>query len=396
MVSVLYALKGIPKKILEFLLWRFTTELTIFNEDEAFDRVSEWLSSLDYTKKARKLRLTTDYQGGDSNILHTPGIGNHLIWYKHRPMIVNRKIPESGNQAASYRRREDITVIMLGSNPKPMRELIEEIIDSRKKIREKEIEVFLYRGYWRRICRKAKRPLESVILPPEQKKRIVRDIEVFLDSQEWYKHRGIPYRRGLLFYGPPGCGKTSLVMALAGYFKRPIYTLNLGSLKGDDTLIEAVTSVPKHGILLIEDIDVAKASKSRETMSEDEKKSEAEQITLSGLLNSLDGTFSRDGRILVMTTNHPENVDEALLRSGRVDLREEIGKIGSSEVLTMCRQFLEDEDLAKYVAESIEVPIIPADLQETLLKKARGPNGKSNGKPVRHKPVEFFNNLPYA
>jgi mitochondrial chaperone BCS1 len=386
-VSILYFLRDLPKKFFEFLVWKFTTTLVIFNEDEAFDRVSEWLSSLEYTEKSRKLRLTANYRDGNTNIQHTPGIGNHLIWFKHRPMIVSRKIPESGNQSASYRRREDITFTMLGPNPGPMRELIEEIIDCREKVREKFVEVYLYQDYWRRVCEKMKRPLKSVVLPPTQRERIVRDIEVFLGSKAWYTARGIPYRRGLLFYGPPGCGKTSLVMALAGHFKRPIYALNLGSLKGDNALIEAVTRVPENGILLIEDIDVAQASHSRAGLNGEEKET-VDKITLSGLLNSLDGTFSRDGRILVMTTNHPNNVDGALFRSGRVDLKEEIGKLQAPEAFTMCKQFLEDETLSEQVVRSIKFPITPSDLQEILLEKTpllkEGAFGVNQGGEVSH------------
>lgn len=229
--------------------------------------------------------------------------------------------------------------------------------------------------------------MDSVFLPKEQKDRIVKDLEHFLGAKKWYLDRGIPYRRGLLLFGPPGCGKTSFVMALAGHLQRPIYALNLGSMAGDEALIEAITTVPEYGILLIEDIDVAKASQARvvsnapSTPEEEAKKKEEEAkgVTLSALLNALDGAFSRDGRILVMTTNHPDNVDPALLRPGRVDLKERIGELGPEEVLLMCKQFLETEEWARKVAAEIETPIVPADLQEKLLRLVQEGPPKTEG-----------------
>jgi len=89
---------------------------------------------------------------------------------------------------------------------------------------------------------------------------------------------------------------------------------------------------------------------------------------LSGLLNAIDGTFSRDGRILIMTTNHPEKIDPALIRKGRADVREHIGLLGAPEVLAMCKHFLGASAGAE-MAETVAVPIAPADLQELLIQK---------------------------
>jgi chaperone BCS1 len=170
-----------------------------------------------------------------------------------------------------------------------------------------------------------------------------------------------------------------LVLALAGYLSKPIYVLNLGSLVNDNDLIEAVTTVPEHGIFLIEDIDAAVATAAR-TVKEETKfihssglpmskpQEETHCITLSGLLNAIDGTFSRDGRILIMTTNHPEKIDPALIRKGRADVREHIGLLGAPEVLAMCKHFLGASAGAE-MAETVTVPIAPADLQELLLQK---------------------------
>jgi chaperone BCS1 len=253
-----------------------------------------------------------------------------------------------------------------------MHGLVTEILEARSHVFRKKTDVYVYQsGWWRLACRKDKRDIETVVLPEAQKAKLLRDIERFRRRKQWYLDRGIPYRRGFLFEGPPGCGKTSLVMALAGHFSLPIYVLNLGSLSSDDDLFKAVMSVPENALLLIEDIDAATTAKPRKSKpveptkpGEPAEKEEA-TLTLSGLLNALDGTFSRDGRVLVLTTNHPENIDPALIRPGRADIREHIGAIEAPEVLKLCKIYLGDERGTDF-ANTIEVPIIPATLGKML------------------------------
>jgi chaperone BCS1 len=122
---------------------------------------------------------------------------------------------------------------------------------------------------------------------------------------------GIPYKRSFLLYGPPGTGKSSLAQALAGHFKLSISYLNLSDNIDDFCLNLLLNLAPKKSIVLLEDIDC---------LFEVRKNSErVNSITFSGFLNAIDGVRSQEGRIIIMTTNHKEKLDPALLRAGRTD-----------------------------------------------------------------------------
>lgn len=384
MLTLLYALKAVPAELWSFVKWRFTCSLTVFSEDAAFERVSEWLARLSASKQSRQLRLTTRYDEAsqtDSDYL-SPGLGMHFFWYKRRPILVTRSLPDKGG-IGGWKRFEDIRIATVGASPALLAELVAEVKSARSLMRGNTIDVFLYRQRWRLACRKPKRSVDTVVLPVGQLDSIVADVRRFLDARHWYTKRGLPYRRGYLFEGPPGCGKTSLALALASHFARPIYALNLGSIANDDELIDAVCEVPEHGVLLIEDIDAAKAGAARRTTQPEAKgaapsgalpdmtpKEPVREVSLSALLNVLDGVFARDGRILIMTTNHPEKVDPALLRPGRADRREHIGPLEREEVGAMCARFLGARRGHEF-ARSVAIPCPAAELQEALVQEAR-------------------------
>lgn len=194
-----------------------------------------------------------------------------------------------------------------------------------------------------------KRKVDTIILKNGLKKEIMSDLDLFLHSEDWYNVRDIPYTRGYLFYGPPGTGKTSMIKGLSTYCRRHIHYLVLNDIKDDTELINLMKDIDYHEtIVVIEDIDCTIESiKSRQTPTDSSTQSpsssssitirqssvpqcstgtvsesptnDVNKLTLSGLLNVIDGIFNHDGRILIMTTNHPEILDKALIRPGRID-----------------------------------------------------------------------------
>jgi len=182
------------------------------------------------------------------------------------------------------------------------------------------------------IATKKSRPLESVIIEHGIKDSLLADTKRFLQSEEWYSTKGIPYRRGYLLYGPPGCGKTSLITALAGSLRLPIVLVALGSKSmGDDGLLSALSGAPRDSIVLIEDVDCA----FRKEDANERIMGYSRAVTLSGLLNAIDGVAAQEGRLIFLTTNYKERLTEALIRPGRVDAQYYIGnasKDGAGEL----------------------------------------------------------------
>src|SRR5262249_55295811 len=158
------------------------------------------------------------------------------------------------------------------------------------------------------------RLLHSVILEPREKERLLQDVTQFRRSKQRYERLGIPYHRGYLFYGPPGTGKTSLVSALAAHFGLSIYMVNLSEFN-DRSLLSATNQVPANSVLLFEDIDCTRGSQSpiaadpaggkdgSAAVHAKDNASIPNGVTLSGLLNVLDGFHAPNGVLFVMTTN---------------------------------------------------------------------------------------------
>lgn len=178
-------------------------------------------------------------------------------------------------------------------------------------------------GDWHRLDDLPRRSLESVVLPDEQSSRLVADVERFLLAEADYNRRFIPWHRGYLFEGPPGTGKTSIAKALANHFRMDVWYLSLGDLRSGSTLMNLIGNVAPRSMLLLEDIDVFHAATTRDDESD---------VTLSDLLNALDGIATPHGLITVMTSNTPDVLDPALIRPGRVDMVEHFGLADQAQI----------------------------------------------------------------
>lgn len=240
------------------------------------------------------------------------------------------------------------------------------------------------------------------------KDMLINRIDYFLNNENEYKRLGIPWTLGFLFHGEPGCGKTSSIKAIANYTGRHILDISLNRIKTCSELKSIFTSeylgkyyVPVNKrIIIIEDIDcmidIVRDRNESNFDSDDTdddsddnvsttileknvknvskyKKKDDDQLTLSFILNLLDGILEQPGRIVIISSNYPEKLDKALIRPGRIDMKVEFKKCSSD----ICNQIINYYFKTKENHRFPEHKYTPAEIFEKCL------NYNNNDKVVR-------------
>ena len=369
-------LRDVPAKFAAWAKHFFVTTLTVDSRDELmFPALVEYMDSRDALRRlnnftVRAVRTNTSsyqslqdelQQGGRPATVFSPGEGFHLFVMDGRLMWMKREIQVANSII------EKISLSTLGRDKDPLQKLVGAAMDHRIARELNRIAIYVpspYSNEWSRARLGNNRKLDSVVLKAGQKEAVVGDLQRFFASRERYETLGIPWRRGYLLYGPPGTGKTSLVTALASELSLNVCVLSLASPNVTDEKIGALlSSVPTRSIILIEDVDAFFQQRSKADVQV--------KVSYSGFINALDGVASHEGSVVFLTTNHPDRIDEAAIRSGRVDFRMELGPCDSDQLERMFLKFFDDAHAAKRFAAAVPGDTwSPAAVQERLLKAA--------------------------
>merc|ERR1719228_617314 len=195
----------------------YMTTVEVTCKDKSFGWVLGWIAKRG-ARKTQHLSVNTKHEVSDSGKVATtygfePSVGTHFMNHKGSWIRVER--------TREQRVGEPWETVMLTGFGK-QKSLFVDILEDARKMALSEIAgktvMYVVRGTdWVQFGHpRQRRPLSSVVLDAGVTENIVADVKEFMMSEQWYRDRGIPYRRGYLLHGPPGCGKTSFIAALAG------------------------------------------------------------------------------------------------------------------------------------------------------------------------------------
>ncbi|KAJ8082543.1 hypothetical protein PM082_008398 [Marasmius tenuissimus] len=330
------------------------------DDDVVYDWVMLWLAKQPSWRNTRDVEVSTQTYGANSTSIQLDGDANstnifkssrkltylpslsttYNLWYKRRYMTITRTQQQTGWYGQKER---TLRISIFTRRPSLLVELLQEARDAYLADQEHSMCVYVSdnNNNWKHVACRPKRSMQSIILDPGIKDRLLEDARDFLSSKAWYAERGIPFRRGYLLYGAPGSGKTSLIHSMAGELGLDVYIVSLSrSGLDDNSLSELINELPERCIALMEDVDAAFThGVSRDSNSSSTPTATTSEVaplppppsgaapvptpsrlSLSGLLNALDGVGAQEGRILFATTNKYSSLDPALCRPGRMDL----------------------------------------------------------------------------
>ena len=232
-----------------------------------------------------------------------------------------------------------------------------------------------------------------------ESKMIERRVNFFKRNKKWYDDKGIPYTLGLLLSGPPGGGKTSTIKCVANEMQRHIINVklhkNITRVQMENLFFNDIINVTQNGkseqfiipiynrIYVFEDIDCQENDivlERKDTIPEfiekdkplrEEDVTQNEKLSLSCLLNILDGILETPGRIIIMTTNFPKLLDKALIRPGRIDLICEFTKCTNEMIIEFIESF---HDIKLNANEKMKIMMLepykytPAEMTKILFE----------------------------
>jgi len=221
---------------------------------------------------------------------------------------------------------------------------------------------------------------DTIALNCDIKQTVISTLDRFVTDAQYYHKTGRAHKMGIFLFGPPGTGKTTFIAAVANYLHYNIYDLDLTHVGGNQGLRQLLSQIPDRTVVVIEDIDslglpnraTGAPQHSAPSPLMHPMHGHRSEVTLGGLLNFADGIRSScaSQHIFIFTTNHPELLDPALVRPGRMDLHIELPYCTFQEFQSLCKTYMGVSEHALFdeVKELLQpmVKVAPAHVTAVL------------------------------
>ncbi|MDA7463480.1 AAA family ATPase [Candidatus Poseidonia alphae] len=262
---------------------------------------------------------------------------------------------------------------------------------------------------WHESIFKSNRQFNNIYF--DGKDSLIKKIDFFINNKEWYEKEGHPYTLGIGLSGPPGTGKTSVIKSIANKTKRHLIEIPLNNIKSESDFFHyyfenTYNRSNKQNsidfdkkIIVLEDVDCMSDiildrenrndnndinnnnqnyemleslvnAVSKKTDNENNKNKndtlnlfqKDKQMSLSFILNLLDGLNENHGRILIITSNYYDKIDKALIRPGRIDIKVNMTKASVNTIKTMYQHYFNSNIPSKYISKLKNDMISPAEI----------------------------------
>lgn len=349
-----YWARKLPEYLVDLFMRTFSRELV-------FDDYSHWNISLRLYKNFMRLaqettltnrwatRFTINYLEKEGRL--TPTIGRQPFVYQgkfgwfsvveHRPENISDSTTGTRHQVSVRlftRSRAVLESLAATLNEKPIEDSYRSIYTASEGTLAGAMSFVQYNP---------SNGLDSVIMSDVVKTQLIERLTFFKNNRQWYVERGIPYKLCILLYGPPGTGKTSLAKAISQHMDKDVFVASPITERTFALGMRSSAMEEGHLVMVLEEIDSVFSQDVfvGDSGSGDKVQKRQSPISRTTLLGVLDGCMTPDGMVVIMTTNHPDKLDPALVRPGRVDISLHIEAFDAAQAMQMARRMYGNEEL---------------------------------------------------